>query len=81
MSSVMRVQQNFLTRTCKEASSKEEIPCEFSAEDDFEVDEAAEGVDEEVVKTVLAEDHHNEMGKRSKKIQVEMQLRRQRVQT
>ena len=32
----------------------EEIPCEFSVEDDFEIDEIAEGVDEEIVKAVLA---------------------------
>ena len=30
----------------------EEIPCEFSVEDDFEVDETAEGVDEEKVKAI-----------------------------
>ena len=32
----------------------EEIPCESSVEDDFEVDETAGGVDEEMVKAVLA---------------------------
>ena len=32
----------------------EEIPCEFPVEDDFEVDETAEGVDEEIVKAILA---------------------------
>ena len=60
VSSVMRVQQNFLMRTSKEASSNklktvdaEEIPCEFSVEDDFEVDETAEGVDEEIVKAIF----------------------------
>ena len=32
----------------------EEIPCEFSLEDDFEVDETAEGVDEDLLKAILA---------------------------
>ena len=32
----------------------EEIPCEFSVEDDFEVDETAEGVDDDIVKASLA---------------------------
>ena len=32
----------------------EEIPCEFSVEDDFEVDESAEGVEEETVEAILA---------------------------
>ena len=32
----------------------EQIPCDFSAEDDFEVDETAEGVDEAIVKAILA---------------------------
>ena len=32
----------------------EQISCEFSVEDDFEVDETAEGVDEEIVKAILA---------------------------
>ena len=32
----------------------EEIPCEFSAEDDFLIDEKAEGVDEEIVKAIVA---------------------------
>ena len=60
----MRVQQNFLTRTSKGGKFQqvealttveaEEIPCEFSVEDDFEVDETAEGVDEEIVKAILA---------------------------
>ena len=31
----------------------EEIPCEFSVEDDFVIDENAEGVDEEIVKTIV----------------------------
>ena len=60
----MRVQQNFLTRTSKEASSNKfeglttvdagEIPCEFSVEDDFEIDETAEGVDGKIDKVILA---------------------------
>ena len=32
----------------------EEIPCEFSAEDNFEFDEITDGVDEEIVKAILA---------------------------
>ena len=32
----------------------EEIPCEFSVEDDFEVDETTDGVDEDIVKAILA---------------------------
>ena len=32
----------------------EEIPCESSVEDDCEVNETAEGVDEEIVKAILA---------------------------
>ena len=37
-----------------EAVDAEEIPCEFSVEDDFEVDKTAEGgVDEEIVKAIL----------------------------
>ena len=31
-----------------------EIPCEFSVEDDFVIDETAEGVDEEIVTAILA---------------------------
>ena len=55
-----------------------EIPCEFSVEDDFVIDENAEAVDEEMVKAVLAgkkmgriaegfEGDLNEMGKRSER--------------
>ena len=32
----------------------EEIPCEFSVEDDFFIDANAEGVDEEIVKAIVA---------------------------
>ena len=32
----------------------EEIPCEFSVEDDFEIDETAEGVDGKIDKTIWA---------------------------
>ena len=32
----------------------EEVPCEFSVEDDFLFDEKAEGVDEETVKAIVA---------------------------
>ena len=31
----------------------EEIPCEFSVEDDFVIDETAEGVNEEIVKAIV----------------------------
>ena len=32
----------------------EEIPCEFSVEDDFMIGENTEGVDEEIVKAIVA---------------------------
>ena len=57
----MRAQQNFLMETSKFQQvvaltilDAEEIPCEFSVEDDIVTDENAEGVNEELVKAIVA---------------------------
>ena len=64
VSSVMRAQQNLSDEDEQGGKFQqveglttvdaEEIPCEFSVEDDFLIDENAEGIDEEMVKAIVA---------------------------
>ena len=51
-----RARQNSPMMTNKVATADaEEIPCEVSVEDDFIIDENTEGVNEEIVKAIVAD--------------------------